>query len=376
MRVWIGPVAWSRLGEPLGEYLGEEAELLQVPLPEGHLPSATAAVLLLDSRDMVGPSRELLLQAVRLASPGRPVICGGSRNREVILEAINTWNVFSLHPLDASHRALAATIGSAHDALCVDVAISRCVDQLHHDCHRLQGVIDEIEATREQMRQQKRFSILGHLSRALMVQAREQLTRMDGLEDFREALAHDRTYADLLDTTIDGVRTIGSLMADLYATSEGKAGKVVLREEDLDQLVRCATALCRYDPRWHERHCEVTCESNARVKADRYRMYSVLTNLLRNAVQATEAGDRIKVCTRTEGEEVVIEVEDSGCGIPEETLDRIFTPFFTTKGRDGMGLGLSLSRSVVERHGGALECFSKQGEGTRFCIRMPALGTT
>jgi signal transduction histidine kinase len=110
----------------------------------------------------------------------------------------------------------------------------------------------------------------------------------------------------------------------------------------------------------------------------------VFLNLIVNAThaiadRARPVGDSlgtIRVATRVDGEEVVISVSDSGCGIPETIRDRVFDPFFTTKevGR-GTGQGLALSRSiVVERHGGSLTFETEVGRGTTFFVRLPIDG--
>jgi signal transduction histidine kinase len=106
----------------------------------------------------------------------------------------------------------------------------------------------------------------------------------------------------------------------------------------------------------------------------------VFLNLLVNASHAIydvvkDSGDKglIRVKTRQEGDAVVIEISDSGCGIPRELYDKIFDPFFTTKevGR-GTGQGLAIARNiVVEKHRGALTFQSQPGQGTTFFIRLP-----
>jgi signal transduction histidine kinase len=105
-----------------------------------------------------------------------------------------------------------------------------------------------------------------------------------------------------------------------------------------------------------------------------------LLNIVVNAAHAVESvvgssGERgrIFVRSRREGDEAVVEVEDTGCGIPESIRDRIFDPFFTTKevGK-GTGQGLAIARSViVDRHGGSLGVRSREGAGSTFTIRLP-----
>jgi PAS domain S-box-containing protein len=105
----------------------------------------------------------------------------------------------------------------------------------------------------------------------------------------------------------------------------------------------------------------------------------VFLNLLVNAAHAIEssgkdqATGRIDISTRHAGAELIITIEDNGCGIKPENLDKIFDPFFTTKevGK-GTGQGLAISRCiVVDRHGGALDVHSIVGTGTRFTVRLP-----
>ncbi len=104
----------------------------------------------------------------------------------------------------------------------------------------------------------------------------------------------------------------------------------------------------------------------------------VFLNLLVNAMQAIESthrdDGRIAITTEAANGEVIVEVADNGCGIPDEILPQIFDPFFTTKGvGDGTGLGLSITHSMVQDHGGRLEVESVLGQGTRFRVFLPAV---
>lgn len=98
----------------------------------------------------------------------------------------------------------------------------------------------------------------------------------------------------------------------------------------------------------------------------------VFMNLLLNASQAIEGTGTIEIRTSPGDGEVAVEFRDTGSGIPEDHLERIFDPGFTTKGsRMGMGLGLLITRQVVERHGGDISVESEVGEGTRFTLTLP-----
>lgn len=111
------------------------------------------------------------------------------------------------------------------------------------------------------------------------------------------------------------------------------------------------------------------------LELDPQRMQEVFLNLLMNAIQAIkELPGEIRIAARVvaQGREALITVEDNGLGIPNEELDRIFDPFFSTKEVGvGTGLGLSIVYGIIEKHHGQIEVESKVGEGTRFTIHMP-----
>jgi signal transduction histidine kinase len=110
------------------------------------------------------------------------------------------------------------------------------------------------------------------------------------------------------------------------------------------------------------------------VRGDPERLQQVFLNLFLNAADAMRAGGELRVATGSApGGEVAIEVTDTGPGIAEEDVARVFDPFFTTKAAgEGSGLGLSVARSIVTDHGGAIEVRSQLGEGTTFRVVLPA----
>jgi len=103
---------------------------------------------------------------------------------------------------------------------------------------------------------------------------------------------------------------------------------------------------------------------------------SICMNLMLNAVQAMPGGGTLEVRTRLEGEHVILEVADTGPGIPDDIAERIWDPFFTTKPTGkGTGLGLSITRGQVERHGGSIRAENRPGGGTMFVVELPVRGS-
>jgi len=109
------------------------------------------------------------------------------------------------------------------------------------------------------------------------------------------------------------------------------------------------------------------------VRMDRDELASALLHLVRNAQDATPPDGRISVGVSRGPAELVVTVSDTGCGMDEAFVrDRLFRPFDSTKGEEGMGIGAYQARDVVRRAGGELEVTSARGSGTRFVVRLPA----
>ncbi len=105
------------------------------------------------------------------------------------------------------------------------------------------------------------------------------------------------------------------------------------------------------------------------VDADQIR--AAVVNLLRNAQDACRVGDEVLLASRGAGDEVLIQVTDTGVGMSREVAERASAPYFSTKA-GGTGLGLALVRRTLEEHGGRLEVSSEPGKGTQFTLRLPS----
>src|ERR1035438_637959 len=114
------------------------------------------------------------------------------------------------------------------------------------------------------------------------------------------------------------------------------------------------------------------------MRADPHQIEQVLINLVQNAAESMEGGGTITLRARvgkarlngSTKPAVMLEVSDTGKGVPPEVKRRMFDPFFTTK-EEGTGLGLAISLRIVEKHGGTLECRSEVNRGTTFAILLP-----
>lgn len=99
----------------------------------------------------------------------------------------------------------------------------------------------------------------------------------------------------------------------------------------------------------------------------------MLGNLVANAYQAMPEGGNLTISAQAEKEKVSLFITDTGCGISKENMEKIFEPLFTTRAR-GIGLGLAVSRNLVELNGGSVEVESEAGKGSTFTVALPIKG--
>lgn len=240
---------------------------------------------------------------------------------------------------------------------------------------------EERIALERRLREAEKMAAVGNLAAGLAHEIGTPLNVIAGRAEM--LLKRDpgpEARARSLGIVVDQIRRITTIvrnLLDFARRREPSLQRIDLAEvldsvlEFLDgELTRAGVRLERSGPRplW--------------IQGDAHLLHQVFINLLVNAVQAVEPLDaharRIRVRTvETESgrgaARVAVEIEDTGLGIPEDRLARIFEPFFTTKtGGQGTGLGLAVSRSIVEEHGGAMEAENRAGGGAVFRVSVPA----
>ena len=178
----------------------------------------------------------------------------------------------------------------------------------------------------------------------------------------------------LLHESRDGLLRVKRIVEDLKDFSRGGADDT-LESADLHKVLESALNMVRNEIKYKAR-IETRYGALPLVECLPLRINQVFLNLLVNAGQAIEANGTITISSGVDGREVWFCFEDNGCGIRKEHLHHIFEPFFTTKPvGQGTGLGLSVSYSIVRKHGGRIDVDSELGQGTRFTVRLPVRQT-
>ena len=231
----------------------------------------------------------------------------------------------------------------------------------------------------DKMRERDRLAALGEMAAGLAHEIRNPLGAIKGAAQFLDPRQLPNEEGEFVEVIVEEVNRLNGVVSAFLDYS--RPLKQTFGPTDLGEVVSRTLKLIGNDVPKHVTIKEELTEGLPRVDADAEQLKQVLINLVQNAVQAL--GDREGSITvranRPERfsdfrspEQVEIQVEDDGPGIPADQQLNIFVPFFTTK-QKGTGLGLAISQRIVKNHGGTISVQSRQGEGTTFTIRLPAL---
>jgi PAS domain S-box-containing protein len=223
-----------------------------------------------------------------------------------------------------------------------------------------------------------RLGVMGEMAAGLAHEVHQPLAAISNYATgARERLARGRLTSDALDQVFAEIAEqcgrAGSVIRNIREFVRNR--NPVTRPVDLNAVVRDCLRLLRFEVR--QRDVVVQSELDEElppVLTDVTQLSQVLLNLMLNGLQAMEGTVQprtLSVKTSQADEVVLVEIGDSGCGIAPDVETRLFDQFFTTK-PDGLGMGLPISRSIMESHGGRLELANTGASGTTFVLRLPA----
>jgi signal transduction histidine kinase len=173
-------------------------------------------------------------------------------------------------------------------------------------------------------------------------------------------------------------QTLSDIVGDLLVLAVGRAELTTLRPEPVDFPKLLCEQVRFFETRARDRNVSLEVHStisDATVMGSRAGLASVITNLLSNAIKYTPEGGRVCLHLFESKEQLVLEVSDSGIGIPKAEQDKLFTEFFRASNAKavagtGTGLGLAIVRATVEQHGGTIQVESADGQGSTFRILL------
>ena len=246
--------------------------------------------------------------------------------------------------------------------------------------------ITEVTQLREQVALKKNLESLGEMSAGLAHEFKNAIATLHGYVQLLQSLELDEEASATASSLLNEVRNLSDMVTSFL--NFARPQPLQLDEVDLDELVNdCAGELA---PLYHQAKVELQISGPAEVspsvptiiRADERMLRQALLNLIRNAAEAipeSQPERRVEVLSSTQRDEAgkgwaLVEIRDTGEGIPAADLQRIFIPFFTTKAT-GHGVGLALAHRVITQHGGILTASNAKGGGAVFSIRLPLQGS-
>jgi len=231
----------------------------------------------------------------------------------------------------------------------------------------------ELDEAQERLIRMERLAILGQMASRVGHELRNPLGAIKNAAYFLNMVLEDpepevRETLEILDKEVAMSESVISSLLDFARTKPPAWRKVDINEVIQEALSRAAA------PGKIEVVSQLG-EGLAIMLADPDQLGQVFRNIILNAVQAMSEGGRLVVKSEVSGLEwVAVSIADTGVGIPGEALGKLFEPLFTTKAK-GIGLGLAVTKTLVEGHGGSIEVESEVGVGTTFTVRLPVSGS-
>ncbi|NLF40003.1 GAF domain-containing protein [bacterium] len=248
---------------------------------------------------------------------------------------------------------------------------------------RLQRSIDDLSAANEELKlnrdkllKAERLSTIGRVTAQVAHEIRNPLTAIGGFaRNLARKLGRQEELGRLANIIVEEVDRLELLLTELLGYTRRSQPRWV--ETDLGEVARDVARMLHDELKSAGVSVALDLAGDLPpVTAQREHVEQVLINLLRNAKQAMDgAGGAISISSRAEQTAVQLTVSDTGPGMPQEVIDRLFEGFFTTK-RDGSGLGLPISRQIMQEHGGDISVSSSPGAGAAFTLHFPRTAPT
>ncbi|MCS7049194.1 MAG: PAS domain S-box protein [Verrucomicrobiae bacterium] len=300
-------------------------------------------------------------------------------------ELINRRKDGSLYTAELVITPVCDTTGRVTHMVAVhqDITDRKEAEQKLRETNRqLETALQQLRQTQQQIVQQERLRALGTMASGIAHDFNNALAAILGFSEL--LLNQPQTLADpskaqrflqLIHTSARDAATVVHRLREFYRHRDARE---VMQPVAINEVVQEAISMT--EPRWRSqalaqgRTIEIVTELQPHlppIPGNAAELREVLTNLIFNAVDALPEGGAIRIRTRRDAEQLVLEVEDNGTGMTEEVQRRCFEPFFSTKGERGTGLGLAMVYGIITRHNGTIEVRSQLGQGTTFIIRLP-----
>ncbi|NTU97988.1 MAG: PAS domain S-box protein [Chlorobiaceae bacterium] len=245
--------------------------------------------------------------------------------------------------------------------------------------NRIEGTVavlrdlTEQRAMQQQIDRQEKLRVMGELASGVAHEIRNPLNAIGILAQRLDIefspTADEPEYRHLVRTVVSEVQRVNAIIRRFLKF--GRPPQLLPVPVNLDEFVVSYGTLLQSEAEKKDISFTIQTGCAGTVLIDREQMQQVLLNIVRNAVEATAGGGSIALRVFCRDKQAVIEIADTGRGIPVANLSEVFNLYFTTR-EDGTGMGLSIANQIVHAHGGRIDVSSREGEGSVFSIVLPA----
>jgi len=332
-------------------------------------------VVVTDQR-MPGMKGVDLLAELRVRRPDLAgIVITGFADMQALESAINRAGAFRFLCKPWEPAAVLSAIEQAAAFVGRGRTIEKLVELLAVQGEELSATLDGLREQQAMLLHMERVGTIGRLSAGVahdlrnvmagLRSAEEEMKQLDVAPGLRDFLALGLSHADNLMRSLQTLRDYSRTGSMELATAPVQLGTVVEN----------AVAISRMDPLFRQRTvAREVAPGLPALRGDAQKLTQVLVNLVRNALQASPPRSTVRIEAAQRGAELLVAVEDEGPGVSPDLRERLFQPFVSGKGDQGLGMGLYMARLIVEGHGGRIAASTAERGGARFEVVLPVGG--
>lgn len=345
------------------------------------MPRRPPDVLLTDFK-MPGLDGLALLRAVRHSYPDTILILlTGYADKESAIRAINEVGIYQYVEKPWELRDLLFKIAAGlerrdltRQLRASNAELERRNEELSRSMAEIARSHEALAAAQDRLVASERLAAVGRVVAGIAHELSSQVSLLGYVQAIRRKVGEgDPEVVEYCDELLAAHRRLATMVGEIKDFTRGAGGPIALEPADLAGVVTETMSFLRWDPEVIGREVTTRFEARPLARVHRGKLVQVLTNLVRNAAQASPPDAPIEVALAEADGRAILTVTDRGPGMTPEVLARLGEPFFSTRGERGTGLSLGICRRIAAEHDGSLELASRPGEGTRAILSLPVL---
>jgi len=291
-----------------------------------------------------------------------------------LINAINEGNVYRyiVKPWNASE--LKQTIAGAIAHYQLKKKNIELIEKLKNTNIKLEEAFQELKATQDKLIANEKMSILGKLTADLVHEMNNQMGGFSLLEHI-EISPKDKSTLELI---LKSKEHMLSLLKEINSFSRNEKPEYIKELFSVEDIIQTAVNIAKLNSKIKFLTITIENKIERKIIVSKNKLIQVLINLIKNSADAmddvNDQKNEIIISTKEKDNSLIVQISDNGVGMNSETVNQIWKPFFTTKANEkesGTGIGLEISKRIIEGHNGTIECKSELNKGSIFTITLP-----